>query len=555
MKSAWIKNAIAPRRIKPRWQTLLSAALIVFAFPPWGFSPLIWVALVPWFLVLRRQEKYYDAFIQGVWLSFFMSIGGFSWVAYVLKEFGNLPWAVAIFLFALYSLAGQPQFLVFGPLYRWIWKSRKTTPGLFHTLLLSTFVTFAYTSVDWCLPKLFADTLGHSFFNASWMRQSADLGGPFLLTFLVVFTNHCIANAFETFRQRREPSLWPAFQKSLPEFFAVACLIIAALVYGSHQSALYSGLSDKAPQHLQAAVIQANIGDFDKVAAERGINGAAERILDTYTLLSDQALSLNPKPDVLIWPETAYPSTFRTPSTAADLARDQRVERFVKSRQVPLLFGGYDHQGLKDFNAFFFLSPAVTNDLQVYRKNILLLFGEYIPGADEFKWIQDAFPQVGNFGRGIGPEVLNITTPQGETFRAGPVICYEVLFPAFVREAVRKGSEIILNITNDSWFGPYGEPELHLALSIFRSVENRIPLLRATNTGISALVTPDGEIKERTPIDEARIMSVSVPIIAPAWTLSKAWGEWFGPFCVSIFAAWFLMHLLFSRRNKTDLSL
>jgi len=130
--------------------------------------------------------------------------------------------------------------------------------------------------------------------------------------------------------------------------------------------------------------------------------------------LSDQALTKTADLDAIVWPETSYPSTFRTPLTSDELAQDQGVEKFTRSRRIHLLFGGYDRFQNKDHNAFFYLSPdpnpgvAGLGDLQTYRKNILLLFGEYIPFSDQIKFLRDAFPQVGNFGRGPGPKVLSI---------------------------------------------------------------------------------------------------------------------------------------------------
>src|SRR5687768_11134827 len=101
------------RRSAPNWLTLFSALLIVVAFPPWGWMPLIWVCLIPWFFALRRTQSAMEALIQGMWLSFFMTLGGFFWVAFVLKQFGGLPWIVAILGLLAFGFVGQPQFLVF----------------------------------------------------------------------------------------------------------------------------------------------------------------------------------------------------------------------------------------------------------------------------------------------------------------------------------------------------------------------------------------------------------------------------------------------------------
>lgn len=522
------KKAASLRRFGPDWLTLLSSILIVVSFPPWNHAFLIWIALVPWFAALARAPSSAAALGQGLWLSVLMSLGGFYWVAHVLQEFGGIPsWLAGIGLL-LFSLIGQPQFTLFAPIWRWI---RLPSPLNERALLArAVALALAYAGLDWILPKLFVDTLGHSQYQARYLRQVADLGGATLLTFAIFLTNESVFRLLTLLRSRTEPSLWPALRAAGAPLVLSMALILGAYGYGSQRYAEILRLESTPSARIQAAVIQGNIGDFDKIAAERGISGAADKVIDTFFQLSDQALALSPKPQLLIWPETSYPSTFRTPQTAEEMARDQRIERFVRSRGVPLLFGGYDHADGKDFNAFFYLSPTSQGgiesggDLKTYRKNMLLLFGEYIPGAEQFQFIKSAFPQVGNFGRGVGPSVV-----EAGGVRTGPIICYEALFPNYVIEAARRGSQMILNITNDSWFGPSGEPELHLSLTTFRSVETRLPQLRATNTGISALILPDGEITQPTPIGAATILNASVPINEPIPTLMKRWGDWFGP--------------------------
>jgi len=491
------------------WLTLASALLIVASFPPWGFSFLIWVSLVPWFFALNRTSHWKQAVIQGLLLSFFINLFGFFWIASVLHEFGALPWILSIIGFLLFSLIVQPQFICLAPFIRRSFNSKQQLSNLLG-------ITLLYSGTDWLLPKIFKDTLGHALYSSPNLRQVADLGGAPLLTALIFLINGTIYRICKK----------KAFLA--PLIFALL-MLTAAQIYGQHRRVEIENQIKKPTLSLQASAIQANIGDFDKIAAEQGMFGAAEKILDSYFSLSDAALKMPQKPDFLVWPETAYPSTFRTPSTANEHIRDQKIDTFVQSRQTSLLFGGYDHSEGKDYNALFALSGS--NPLQIYRKNMLLLFGEYIPGADQFKFIRDAFPQVGNFGRGKGPDLLSIPlarSPQGRVL-FGPVICYEALFPEYVIKAANKGSQFILNITNDSWFGPYGEPPLHLALVSFRSIETRLSQLRSTNTGISALILPNGEITHPTAIGEKEILNVKIPILEPIPTLIKKWGDWFGP--------------------------
>lgn len=530
-------NKTARTSLTPDLGTLLSAVLIVLSFPPFDLSFLAWVALIPWFYALDRAAGIRQGVIQGIWLSFFMSLGGFHWVASVLHEFGGVPWPLAVVGLILFSLVGQPQFLAFGAFSVWLDQKRRSREAL--TLFSLAAI---YTGLDWLLPKLFLDTLGHSMYLAPRLRQVADLGGAHLISLLVVFTNLALWNLLRALLRREEPSIWPALRATSSSLLLVIAFNASALAYGSYRAREIRSLTENPKARIQGAAVQANIGDFDKVAAERGVRGASEKVLNTYFALSNQALQLDPKPEFLVWPETAYPSTFRTPNTADELMRDQMVEAFVREKKIPLLFGGYDRKDRKDYNALFLLSPfsepslSGSEDLQIYRKNVLLLFGEYIPLSDSISFLRNAFPQVGNFGRGSGPEVVSIPSSlmPGRSVKAGPIICYEALFPGYVIDAARKGSELILNITNDSWFGPYGEPYLHLALVSFRSIETRLPQLRSTNTGITALILPDGTITRQTSINQPEILNVSVPVTDPIPTLMKLWGNWFGPFAFLI---------------------
>ncbi len=517
----------------PTWQGALSAVLIVAAFPPWDQSCLIWVALVPWLLELRRAEHKREALKSGLWLGILMCLLGFTWVATALHQYGPLPWPVSIAGLLLFSLTGQPQFAFFALLWVTLKRQDAVKGRSLFDLRFAPALALAYAGMDWLIPKLFTDTLGHSLYNAPLARQSADAVGAFGLTALILLSNLAIAGLIARLRDREEPSYWPTLRAATPLALIALLAFGGNLLYGRWRAlAIQVAMSSSALGTVNAAAIQANIGDFDKIAAERGIRGAADKVLATYIDLSEQALGLEDKPDFLVWPETAYPSTFRKPSTPDDLFRDQKIEELVKARGVPLLFGGYDRtiRPAQDFNALFALAP--DGDLQIYQKNILLLFGEYIPGAQWITSIKTMFPQVGNFGRGIGPSVLKVRVPRtripsGE-IGFSPVICYEALFPDYTAEAARKGSQLILNITNDSWFGPWGEPHLHLALTAFRSIESRIPQLRATNTGISALILPDGEITQATPLNKPKILSARIPILQPVPTLIKAWGDWFG---------------------------
>lgn len=500
----------------PRWLTLFSAILIVASFPPWNLWPLIWICLIPWFYSLEHNagQDFRRRVWQGFWLNYFVNLMGFHWVAYALHEYGEIPWIISIIGFQIFCLFGQPQFILFSVCYR---KCQKEFPFGFCSWI---WIGLLYAAIDWISPKLFQDTLGHALYGAPLLRQSADLGGVQLLTFFIFISNFTIWNLWKRWNQ----------SKTRQEYLAIALtflLLFSNAIYGWYRKSQVQNEIQRSPQKIQAAGIQANIGDFMKLAAEQGIREAAEEVIHTFTQLSDQALQMKKKPDLIIWPETAYPSTFRNPHSRTESEMETEVELYPRERNIPLLFGGYDTLHSKDFNSFFFLSSQGI--LQTYHKHILLLFGEYIPGAETFQILKDILPQVGNFGRGPGASVYSVplVNPQVSSVKITPLICYEALFPEYVIESARKGSQLILNITNDSWFGNWGEPQLHLALSAFRSIETRLPMLRVTNTGISALILPDGEITNPTGIGVQQILNVEIPLGYSIPTLIKRWGNWF----------------------------
>jgi apolipoprotein N-acyltransferase len=501
---------------------LLSVVFLFLTFEPLHAWPFAMVALVPWFDLLANSKTRKEAVRQSFFLCFFFSAFTFSWVAYVIHQFGGMPWPLAGIALLLFATIGQPQFYIGALPLRFALQTLRASRGPFLGLSLGILIALFYAGLDWVLPKMFVDTLGHALFYAPNLKQSADIGGPAFLTFLLLLPNIAIYVAYDRFRSRGEPAIWAALRSALPLVLFAGAALLAANQYGDFRITQVAERIAHPKRTLQAAAIQANIGDIEKLASERGYREAAERVLRTYYDLSDEALKLTPKPEILLWPETAYPSTFRSPETSNDFAHDKEMESYIARRGVPIAFGGYDRdiRGL-GYNAVFYLRPDGIDSR--YAKTILIPFGEYIPGAEIFPVIKSLFPMVGFFGSGPGSVVREVSGVKTQ-----PVICYEVLFPSFTRNAVKEGAEVIFNFTNDSWFGPVGVPYYHLHLASFRSIETRVPQFRATNTGFSALIHPDGEIVSKTKLYEPEILNSTIPIIEPIPTLMTYWGDWFG---------------------------
>jgi apolipoprotein N-acyltransferase len=183
----------------------------------------------------------------------------------------------------LYALWGQSQFLVFGPIYKWLQNRLEPSPESdgwdrgARSLGVAVLLASLYSGLDWLIPKLFTDTLGHAFYDSVYIRQLADFGGVYMISFVVFIVNDVIAQLMRRLRSRSEPSYWPAFQATAPELLFALLLVVGTIGYGVKRNQKIQALMAESTQSVQAGVIQANIGDFDKFASENGIGGAANR--------------------------------------------------------------------------------------------------------------------------------------------------------------------------------------------------------------------------------------------------------------------------------------
>jgi apolipoprotein N-acyltransferase len=196
------------------------------------------------------------------------------------------------------------------------------------------------------------------------------------------------------------------------------------------------------------------------------------------------------RPSLIIWPETALPFFLRR---EAELG--PRVQAFVRETRIPMLIGSPDvGEDGRLYNSAFFLGPDGVIRGR-YDKRHLVPFGEYVPLQRVFFFLDKLVTGIGDFGRGRSATVF-----QGDGYRFSVMICYEVIFPAEVREFTQAGAELLVNITNDAWFGESGAPYQHLAMAAIRAVENGSYLVRAANTGVSAVIAPTGAILAQTPL-------------------------------------------------------
>ncbi|MEP6886453.1 MAG: apolipoprotein N-acyltransferase, partial [Gammaproteobacteria bacterium] len=243
---------------------------------------------------------------------------------------------------------------------------------------------------------------------------------------------------------------------------------------------------------------------------------------------------------LLIWSEGAYPATLPR-NFAADFAPDS-LGMIRRGFSVPVVVGAemYDPAHEYAFNSAVLLDGE-GRAVGRYDKVRLLAFGEYIPGIEAFPWLRKFLPEgTGRFTAGKGPGVLSLKRTDGQDLRLGPVICYEDILQGFLRGVGQLHPNLLVNLTSDSWFGADTEPWEHLALAVFGSVELRVSMVRAVNSGVSSYIDPNGRLVRKTYADDPYRnprpedgIVVTAPLMPGGHTVYVAVGNLFAYLCIA----------------------
>jgi apolipoprotein N-acyltransferase len=378
----------------------------------------------------------------------------------------------------------------------------------------------AYVAAEWALPKLLGDTLGHGLQSSDWLRQGADVGGAPGLTVLIVLANEAALAACRAVQsagrgQRLRASAAP-----------LACMVAIVALLAGYGAFRLARLSSARPSLLRAALVQADISRYERLRQEFGTYDTVRMILDTHFALSEEALSRGPL-DVVLWPETMYPTTFGKPRSEAGAELDAEIREFAEASGATLVFGAYDAVDGAEFNAAFVLAPG--RPMVTYRKSALFPLTERVPAWLDSAMVRSLMPWLGTWHAGDGPRVVPLALPGGRTLRAGPLICYDAVEPRFAREAAVGGADLLVTLSNDSWFAAGAGPNLHLVVAAFRSLETRLPQLRVTNTGITAWIDATGAIRGRLGVHQRGVLMADVQAGPGGTTIAMRWGEWVGP--------------------------
>lgn len=447
---------------------MASGALIALSFPNSGLSFLAWIALIPLLIALEGTSPK-TAFRLGLTCGLCAYAGILYWINVVITDYGHLPWAASIVLY-LILVAWLALFYGFTTLVARAAeqigiKTAFSLPVIW--VAADLLRSFLMTGAPWAM-------LGHSQYRTLPLIQIADICGVFGITLLIVLANVVLYRALRAVSGAGVP--YP-----IKSALVLLVLFIATLFYGFSR---LNGGTQAASTPLRVAIVQGNIPQDVKWSP-----AFQDKTIAIYERLTRDAAKSGV--DLVVWPESSVPFFFQDePQQAA------RIKRLARELSTSIIIGSpafEQRNGKRVFlNSAFMISPA-GEVIGRSDKIHLVPFGEYVPLGRFLPFISKLVVGIGDFSPGERAVPLAV----GQT-QIGTMICAEAVFPDIGRAYVNNGARILANITNDAWFGRTSAPYQHLSIATFRAVETRTPMVRAANTGVSAIIDQNGHINSMT---------------------------------------------------------
>ncbi len=507
----------APLKNRVYWLWLLpplSSCLFWLASPGGGgYWFLVAVAFVP---LLFFSDKFVSqggfcwkvfagGFLHGLLLAFLL----LYWIVNVLVTYGGVPEGISVlvlFLLASYMACYPALFLVV---------SRVFTSCSSFVLLFT--LPSLWTGLEWVRGWIFTGfpwmDLGCYLAFQPELLQGAAFFGHYGITWLILLCN---------------TGLWLILTGRCGRVFTVA-IVALVLLYVSFSLVSWEEESVFQGENVRAGIVQGNISQDRKWDVD-----SQGKTVSKYISLSEKLVVDQVQPDFLVWPETALPFYPQmNPLTG-------RIVSFVRQYSVPLITGtpwfeiiAQAENEVLYYNAALLLRPGEKRSPLggVALKSHLVPFGEYVPLQKFLPFLAPLVESAGNLSAGEISRPLSFVRKSGEIVRAGVLICYESVFSSLSRKWVEAGADILVNLTNDAWYGRTSAPEQTLAMTTLRAVETRRSIVRVANTGVSAFILPSGEIRQKTSLFVPVAMSSSLPLRTER-TFYVRYGWLFAPFCL-----------------------
>ncbi|MBC2715669.1 MAG: apolipoprotein N-acyltransferase [Desulfobacteraceae bacterium] len=470
---------------------LISTILYALSFPKfnlWWFS---FVSLVPFFFALDNADSPLKNLLYGVLWSAGHAFGMGYWVFFTILNHYEVPFAKSVLFFTLCVIIPVVLiFTVFAVFYRFLHRERL----FFYALVVPSLWVLAEYLKEVASFLIPWGGIEYALIPFSEFIQIADLTGGYGIMFIAVSVNSLFVYMLKQLKFQKAKQVTHDKNHNNPLGIsgagvliplALICLLMAIpSVYGVHQLrkiGLSVGQEYKAGQSVQTTLVQGNYSTKERWSGmgfyQRVMNYLEMSVEMPIETIGDEGQGGE---RVIVWPETTLNS-----SSKLNDALFVELMRNIGENSL-LISGGLktDHNSNEVFNSAYFISG--TGRLLRYDKHILLPYSETSPLID----LLDAYYSAPNeFTAGRTP--LCINAPGG---KVGASICFEILYSGFIRQSVKDGAQYLVNISNDSWFGDSPMPYIHLNAARLRAVENRRFLLRTSNSGISAVISPNGKV-------------------------------------------------------------
>jgi len=509
---------------------LFSGLLVALSFPTllfgWhlpnlGF--LAWVGLVPLIFAIQEASPR-DAFKYGYFFGVISFGISWYWLYNALHTFGHIPPATSVVVLALLILmmslypaaaCALARYFVLknrGPLLIWL--------PIFWTLSEFARNYTPFSGFPWS-PLSMSQT------GYLPLVQFADITGAYGVSFLMVWVNVWLARGTGYLMRNQVPRVSPQTVTTL-------LLLALTLGYGFYRLNGVEAESAKAP-YLKVGMIQPNIPQNEKWDETTQAKQKA--------IFSNLVAKVEKSADLIIWPEASFTDNLWLTD---DKLAPADIGLLGRRGQRPYTLLGLNFVTLRNNRERYFNSAALLdssgNILDKYHKAHLVPFGEYNPLQ---KWLPFIKPiaAIGDFEAGEAYRPLAL-----ENFKVAPLICYEDIFPEISKSMSRKGASLLINITNDAWYGVSSAPYQHLALAVLRSIETKRTMVRATNTGVTAVILPSGKVAVQSPLFEEGIVIFQTPLLTQQTVYTKL-GDWFIAACF-IFTLWQLVRIYVQRTQR-----
>lgn len=490
----------------------LSGLLLTGAFPKIGWDWLIWFALLPLLFALKDtspRSALRLGFVTG--LIHFLTL--LYWLVPVMRTYGFLPAYLSIAILCLFAAV----LAVFIALFSAALAAFGKTPV--RCLLM---VPICWVALEYLRSFIFSgfpwELLGYSQFNRLQLIQISDIFGVYGLSGLIALTNGTFLLCLLFFTKRRWQKTNISNRLAMGSIIVLMAAFGLTLLYGHWRLNTIDKRIAASPK-ARVAVIQGNIDQAIKWNPAFQIDTVKK-----YNRLS--ASTIEQHPDLIVWPEASTPFYF-----LYDIKPSELVFEGIHQTGKDYLIGSpsfvRNNAGDQYFNSAFLISPQ-TKTMVKYDKTHLVPYGEYVPFKKWLPFLGKIVAQVGDFEAGK----IGNTLPWKDQ-QIGVQICYEIIFPALSRAMAKNNASLLINITNDAWFGKTSGPYQHFSMTVFRAVENRRSLARAANTGISGFIDPAGRVLASTALLEEAALTRSLPLLKEKSIYTQT-GDLFARGCMAV---------------------